>query len=78
MPFKIQQSAAEKYKQVTLAEYTEEAGVTEIIVPEEVRILKSACFFGCEKIISVILPDGIEKIPAVLIDSGREEQSSVL
>lgn len=63
MPFQIQQPTPKKYKQVTLTGYTEEPGVTEIIVPEEIKALGRECFLGCQQIASVILPDSITEIP---------------
>ena len=53
MPFQIQQPTEEKDKQITLSGYTEEDGVTEIIIPEEIKALGKECFFGCKNIISV-------------------------
>ncbi len=45
-----------------LVRYTEEPGVTEVIVPEQVQILGKECFLGCQQIVSVSLPDGMTEI----------------
>ncbi|MBR0483420.1 MAG: leucine-rich repeat domain-containing protein [Oscillospiraceae bacterium] len=55
MPFQMQQEI--------LTGYTEESGVTEIIVPEEVKAIGNECFLDCRKIVSVILPDSLTEIP---------------
>ena len=46
-----------------LVRYTEEPGMTKIIIPKEVNALGKECFFNCQQIVSVILPDGLTEIP---------------
>ncbi|MBR1555531.1 MAG: leucine-rich repeat domain-containing protein [Oscillospiraceae bacterium] len=55
MPFQIQHRI--------LTGYTEESGVTEIIVPEEIKAIGDECFLDCRQLVSVILPDGLTEIP---------------
>ncbi len=44
-----------------LEEYTEEAGVTDIVIPDGVTEIKSIAFLGC-KLTSVRIPEGVRKI----------------
>ncbi|GEM_PF-3044262 len=55
MPFQIEKN--------TLIRYTEDPGVTEIIIPETVQALEKECFLGCRQIVSAVLPDGLQEIP---------------
>ncbi len=45
-----------------LKKYTEEPGITEVIVPDGVKTIGKEAFMDCKNIVSVILPNGIESI----------------
>ena len=45
-----------------LKKYTEENGVTEVIVPDGVKSIAKEAFMDCKNIVSIILPNSIESI----------------
>ncbi len=45
-----------------LKEYTEEQGVTEVVVPEDVKKIEDDAFSDCTLVTSITLPDGVTEI----------------
>ena len=45
-----------------LIKYTEEPGVTEVTIPEGVRVIKNSAFAFCKSLTSVAIPEGVTKI----------------
>lgn len=45
-----------------LEKYTEENGVTEVVIPDGVKIIGERAFENCRNIESVIIPDGVTEI----------------
>lgn len=45
-----------------LKKYTEEKGVTEVVIPDGVRKISERAFSGCDNITSVIIPDSVKSI----------------
>ena len=54
MGFKINNGVLEKY--------TEEPGITEVIIPEGVTSIGESAFEGCDSLTSITIPEGVTSI----------------
>ena len=45
-----------------LEKYTEENGITEVMVPEGITKIASSAFLDCKTITSVVIPDGVQQL----------------
>ena len=45
-----------------LIKYTEEPGVTEVVIPDGVTEIGDRAFYECESLTSITLPDGVTEI----------------
>ena len=45
-----------------LERYTEESGITEVVIPDEVTEIEDAAFESCKNLISITLPDGLTEM----------------
>ena len=45
-----------------LIKYTEEPGVTEVVIPDGVTEIVSSAFWGCTSLASVTIPEGVTEI----------------